>query len=124
MRNSRSFFVPIFVIVSMLLLPSMLLADVTCSVLGVVRDPAQAVVKGARVRITNTDTNLSQETVTGDDGSYRFLALPVGNYKLSATLTGFQQYNSTGIVLQVNDRLRIDISLKVGSINEQITVAA
>src|SRR5207302_9047899 len=77
-----------------------------------------------RVRITNTQTNLSQETVTADDGSYHFLALPAGNYQLSATIAGFQQYTATDIVLQVNDQLRIDITLKVGSINEHITVTA
>src|SRR5579864_6957500 len=124
MRNTHRFFVPIFVAVSMLLLPSMLLADVTCSILGVVRDPSQAVVKGVHIRITNTQTNLSQETVSADDGSYRFLALPVGNYTLSATLTGFQHFSTTDIVLQVNDQLRIDIALKVGNVNEQMTVAA
>lgn len=124
MRSSHNFFVLIFVVVLTLLLPSMLLADVTGSVLGVVRDPSQAVLKGARVRITNTQTNLSQEAVTADDGSYRFLALPVGTYELSATIAGFQQYNATDIVLQVNDQLRIDISLKVGSINEHMTIAA
>ena len=123
MRNGRRLFVPIFIVVS-LLLPTMLFADVTGSVLGVVHDPAQAVVKGARVRITNTQTNLSQETVTADDGSYHFLALPAGNYQLSATVAGFQQYTATDIVLQVNDQLRIDITLKVGSINEHITVTA
>jgi len=124
MRNSRRFFVPIFVAVSMLLLPTMLLADVTGSILGVVRDPSQAVVKGVHIRITNTQTNLSQETVSADDGSYRFLALPVGNYTLSATLTGFQHFSTTDIVLQVNDQLRFDIALKVGNVNEQMTVAA
>jgi len=108
----------------MLLLSSMLLADVTGSVLGVVHDPAQAVVKGARIRITNTQTNLFQEMVSADDGSYHFLALPAGNYQLSATIAGFQQYTATDIVLQVNDQLRIDITLKVGSINEHITVTA
>src|SRR4029077_8125932 len=124
MRNSKRFFVPIFVAVSMLLLPSMLVADVTGSILGVVHDPSQAVVKGVHIRITNTQTNLSQETVSADDGSYRFLALPVGNYTLSATLTGFQHFSTTDIVLQVNDQLRIDIALKVGNVNEQMTVAA
>jgi len=124
MRSSHSFLVPIFVFVSMLLLSSMLLADVTGSVLGVVHDPAQAVVKGARIRITNTQTNLFQEMVSADDGSYHFLALPAGNYQLSATIAGFQQYTATDIVLQVNDQLRIDITLKVGSINEHITVTA
>ena len=124
MRSSHSFFVPVFVIASMLLLPSMLLADVTGSINGVVHDPSQAAVKGVRVKVTNTQTNLSLETTTADDGSYRFLALPVGTYNLSAAIAGFQQYNSTGIVLQVNDQLRIDITLRVGSINEQITIAA
>ena len=124
MRSSHRFFVPIFIILSMMFLPSVLLADVTGSVLGVVRDPSQAVVKGARIRITNTQTNLSHEEVTADDGSYRFLALPVGTYQLSAVIAGFQQYNATNIVLQVNDQLRLDISLKVGSINEQVTIAA
>jgi hypothetical protein len=124
MRNTHRFFVPIFVVVSMLLLPSMLLADVTGSILGVVHDPSQAVVKGVHIRITNTQTNLSQETVSADDGSYRFLSLPVGTYQLNATVAGFQQFNATDIVLQVNDQLRIDISLKVGNVNEQMTIAA
>ena len=50
MRSSHSFFVPVFVIASMLLLPSMLLADVTGSINGVVHDPSQAVVKGVQSR--------------------------------------------------------------------------
>src|SRR5437660_7698941 len=124
MRNTQRFFVPIFVAVSMLLLPSMLLADVTGSILGVVHDPSQAVVKGVHIRITNTQTNLSQETVSADDGSYRFLALPVGTYTLDATQAAFQHFSATNIVLQVNDQLRIDVSLKVGNVNEQMTVAA
>jgi hypothetical protein len=124
MRNRQRFVVPIVVLVSMLLLPSMLLADVTGSILGVVRDPSGAVVKGARVTITNTQTNLSQSMLSGDDGSYRFLALQVGTYRLNASMTGFQQFNTTDIVLKVNDELRFDIKLTVGSINEQISVAA
>jgi hypothetical protein len=124
MRNRQRFVVPIIVLVSMLLLPGMLLADVTGSILGVVRDPSGAVVKGARVTITNTQTNLSQSVVSDDDGSYRFLALPVGTYRLNATMTGFQQFNTTDIVLKVNDQLRFDIKLTVGSITEQISISA
>jgi hypothetical protein len=94
MKTGHSFFVPTFVIVSMLLLPSVLLADVTGSILGVVRDQSQAVVRGAQIAITNTQTNLSQHTVSAEDGSYRFLALPVGTYTLNATSPGFQQFNA------------------------------
>jgi hypothetical protein len=124
MRRLQSLFAPTVVIVMLLLLPSMLLADVTGSILGVVRDPSQAVIKGARVTVTNTQTNFSQQTVTADDGSYRFLSLPVGNYKVNVTTAGFQQFNATDIVLKVNDELRIDIALKVGDIKEEMSVAA
>jgi hypothetical protein len=124
MRKTRRFVVPLFVVVSMLLLPGMLLADVTGSISGVVRDPSQAVIKGARVTITNTQTNLSQSVISGDDGSFRFLALPVGTYKLNASMTGFQQFNTTDIILKVNDELHFDVRMTVGSINEQISIAA
>jgi len=124
MRRNYGFCVPILTVVSVLLLPSMLLADVTGSILGVVRDSSQAVVKGAHVTVTNTETNLSQQTVTADDGTYRFLALPVGSYKVNVTTPGFQQFNATNIVLKVNDELRVDIALRVGNINEEISVQA
>src|SRR5256885_6521038 len=124
MRRIQSFFAPAFVIIALLLLPGMLLADVTGSILGVVRDPSSAVVKGAQVRVTNTETNFSQQTVTADDGSYRFLALPVGNYTVNVTFAGFQQFNATDIVLKVNDELRIDIALRVGNVKEEISIAA
>ncbi len=124
MRRNYGFCVPILVVVLVLLLPGMLLADVTGSILGVVHDPSKAVVKGAQVTVTNTQTNLSQQTVTGDDGSYRFLALPVGNYTVTVTTPGFQQFNATDIVLKVNDELRIDIALRVGNVKEEMSVAA
>jgi hypothetical protein len=124
MRRVRSFFVPVVMIVGLLALPGMLLADVTGSILGVVRDPSQAVVKGAQVTVTNTQTNLSQQTVTASDGSYRFLALPVGSYTVNVTIAGFQQFNATDIVLKVNDELRVDIMLRVGNIKEEMSVQA
>ncbi len=124
MRSVLRFFVPVFVIVALLLLPSMLLADVTGSVLGVVHDPTKAVVKGAHIKITNTQTNLSHETTSADDGSYRFLALPVGNYTVNVTTPGFQQFNATDIVLKVNDELRVDVALVVGNVKEEMSVVA
>jgi hypothetical protein len=124
MRRIKGYCAPAFVIVMLLMLPSMLLADVTGSILGVVRDPSSAVVKGAQVRVTNTQTNFSQQTVTADDGTYRFLALPVGNYTVNVTFAGFQQFNATDIVLKVNDELRIDIALRVGNVKEEISIAS
>src|SRR5438270_7111681 len=99
-------------------------ADVTGSILGVVRDRSQAVVTGARVVVTNTQTNYSQETTSGSDGTYRILALPVGPYKLTATAAGFGQYNATDIDLRVNDQLHLDITLQVGGVQQEVSVSA
>lgn len=124
MRKGHRFFVPLFIVASMLLLPGTLLADVTGSIAGVVRDRSQAAVTGARVTVTNVQTNLSQEITSGADGSFHFLALPAGSYRLSAKASGFRPYTATDITLQVNDQLKLDIVLDVGAVNEQVSVSA
>jgi hypothetical protein len=116
--------VSILGVFTLLLFASAVYADVTGSILGVVRDRSQAVIAGARVRITNVQTNLSQETVSASDGTYHFLALPAGSYKITATATGFRAYTATDLTLQVNDQLQIDITLDVGTVAEEISVAA
>lgn len=124
MRNGNRFLALIFVVVALFLFPSVLFADVTGSILGIVRDKSDAVIKGARITVTNTQTNLSQQTVSADDGSFRFLALPVGIYRLNAANPGFEQFNATDIVLKVNDQLRVDVRLTVGNVKEEVNVAA
>jgi Carboxypeptidase regulatory-like domain/TonB dependent receptor len=98
-------------------------ADVTGALTGVVRDPSQAVVAGAKVTITNTQTNLSESTTTGADGAYHFLALAAGTYKISVNAPGFRPYSSTNeITVQVNDQLKLDIPLQVGTVAEEVDV--
>src|SRR5580692_11454473 len=80
-------------------------ADVTGSVQGVVRDSSGAVVGGAKIAVTNVETNSTQETVSGSDGAFRILALPAGKYTLSATASGFETFSETGIEVKVNDQL-------------------
>ena len=99
-------------------------ADVTGSILGVVRDRSQAVVTGVRVVVTNAQTNYSQEATSGSDGTYRILALPVGTYKLTATASGFGPFTATDIDLKVNDQLHLDITLQVGSVQQEVSVEA
>src|SRR6516162_4665989 len=124
MRNGHRFFVLLFIVVSMLVLPDTVLADVTGSIIGVVRGRGQAVVTGAHVTVTNVQTNLSQEIISGADGSFHFLALPAGTYRLSAKASGFKPYTATDITLQVNDQLKIAVVLDVGAVNEQVSVSA
>ena len=89
-----------------------------------VHDRSQAVVAGAHVTVMNAQTNFSQETPSAADGSYRFLALPAGNYRMTVTSAGFSQFTATDIVLSVNDQLHIDITLQVGNVQQEISVSA
>ncbi|HWB98335.1 MAG TPA: carboxypeptidase-like regulatory domain-containing protein, partial [Bryobacteraceae bacterium] len=57
-------------------------------------------------------------------GQYRFLALPVGRYKVEASAAGFQKFVVTGVTLDVNQQRRIDITLQVGSVEQQVEVSA
>jgi hypothetical protein len=107
-----------------LIIPGVLRADITGGIQGVVRDRTQGAIAGVHITITNAQTNFKQETVSGTDGSYRFLALPAGTYKLNANRAGFQQFNTTDIEIKVNDQLQIDITLEVGSVQQEVTVAA
>ncbi|PWT86343.1 MAG: hypothetical protein C5B56_12610, partial [Proteobacteria bacterium] len=102
----------------------MLRADVTGSILGVVRDRSQGVVGGAKILALNVQTNLKQETVSGADGSFRILALPAGTYRLTVNAAGFRPFVEDNIVVQVNDQLHFDVTLDVGSVTDTVEISA
>ncbi len=99
-------------------------ADVTGSIQGYVRDSSGAVISGAHVVVTEIATNVSREASTDSQGSYTFLALPPGRYKIIATMTGFQQSTVNNIDLSVNDKLAFDLTLPVGSVQQNVSVEA
>ena len=88
--------ISILIICALVFTAQTLRADVTGSILGVVHDSSRAVVAGANIVATNVQTNFKQETISAADGSFRFLALPAGTYKLTATAAGFRQFTATG----------------------------
>jgi hypothetical protein len=122
----KTWFGPLCSIVSILLVfgISTARADVTGAISGTVRDSGSAVVSGARVRIVNVQTNVSQESTTGADGTYHFLALQAGAYSITVTATGFQTHTDSGITLQVNDQLQLNVTLQVGTVTEHVDVSA
>jgi outer membrane receptor protein involved in Fe transport len=80
-------------------------------------------VPSASVTARNADTGLQRTVSSGEDGSYRLEFLPVGNYVVEITATsGFKKAYRDGIVLSVNDTARIDISLEIGSVDQQVNV--
>src|SRR5437870_850245 len=126
MTNFRIVPVAALVLAAMLLLlaPCTLRADVTGQILGIATDASGSAVPGVKVVATNLDTNLSQQTTTSVTGEYRFLSLPVGKYKVEAELQGFQKILEENIVLTVNEQRRVDLTMQVGSVQQQIEVMA
>src|SRR5437870_790216 len=99
-------------------------AQATAQISGSVRDQSGAVLPGAEVTATQTDTGIARSTVTNGAGSYVLCNLPLGPYKLEAALPGFRTFVQTGIVLQVNSSPVVNPSLEVGQVNEQVEVQA
>src|SRR5689334_21438643 len=99
-------------------------AQSTAQVSGTIKDQSGAVLPGAEVTMTQTETGLSRNTITDETGSYLLTNLPVGPYRLEAGLPGFRTYVQTGIVLQVNGNPVINAQLEVGQIADQIEVQA
>jgi len=116
----RFFFLCLLVLIG----SASLMADVTGSIQGYVRDSSSAVISGARVTVTEVATNLNRETTTDSQGAYTFLALPPGRYQIVATITGFRQATLKDIDLKVNDELRFDLTLAVGGAQETVSVEA
>lgn len=95
----------------------------TATIVGSVTDPGGARVPNASVTARNVDMGLTSTVSSGEDGGYRLEFLPVGNYVVEITAaSGFKKANRDGIVLRVNDTVRIDVSLEVGSFDEQVTI--
>jgi hypothetical protein len=92
------------------------------TILGVVKDSTGGTVSAATVTVTNADTALTRTATTGDDGAYRFPALPVGNYQIQVTKDGFQTAQRKGITLEVAQEASIDIILQVGSTGQTVVV--
>ena len=89
-----------------------------------VHDSSGGVIGGAKIVATNVQTNFNQETISAADGTYRILALPAGTYKLTVTAPGFRSFDETGIEVKVNDQLKYDITLKVGSVSDRVEIVA
>ncbi len=95
----------------------------TATIRGVVSDPTNAVVSGAKVSIKNEDTGLSRSGTTNSSGIYSFSDLPVGSYRLEVEYPGFKAESRSKILLNVADNRSLDIQLTTGNVTETSTGA-
>lgn len=94
------------------------------SITGVLRDPSDAGVPGAQVRATQTDTGVAHSVQSAATGDYLIPSLPAGRYRVTAEAPGFKRVMRDGIDVTAGSTLRIDLTLEVGAVSEQVEVTA
>ena len=112
------------VLLVLLGLAAVLRADVTGSIDGVVKDASGAVAVNVEVTVVNTGTNAAFRGVTDSTGVYFIRGLPVGVYQLSADPKGFKKFVANDLRVQVNESVRVDITLQVGDVAQTVDVSA
>ena len=90
---------------------------------GTVQD-AQGVIPGATVRITNVDTNQTQQLTSNTSGYFEAPLLAAGSYRVVVELPGFKVLNQTGIVLSVGQTLSLTLRMEIGQLTESVEVSA
>ncbi len=92
------------------------------SVVGTVTDNTGAAVPGANVVITNTQTNDARTVMSDSGGVYTISTVPAGDYQVSITKEGFQNFKTTGINVLANNVVRVDAQLQVGAVSQTVEV--
>src|SRR6266481_8948161 len=105
-----------------LCIPCASYAQDTGYISGTVIDKSGAAVAGADVLLTNTAGSITRATTTNNDGAYTIAGLPGDVYNLTVSAKGFQKYTAQKITLNVAEKARIDVTLTVGTMSEEITV--
>lgn len=92
------------------------------AITGTISDTAGNVIQGATVTLLNEATGLSFEQHTGNDGSYRFSPIKIGQYSLTFSAPNFETQKRENVRVDVSETVGLDVSLKPGSVTESVTV--
>lgn len=91
---------------------------------GTVADSQKAALPGVAIALRSDGTNAVLTAVTNAEGSYTLPFVPIGRYTLTASLDSFSPTKQEGIEVRVGDRLRLDLTLQIGSLTEAVTVTS
>jgi hypothetical protein len=97
-------------------------AQTTAAILGTVQDDTGGVLPGAEITVTNVETGVSRTSSTDERGRYRVTNLNIGQYEITASLSGFQSVVRRGILLTIGREAVVDLTLRLGELSDQVTV--
>jgi hypothetical protein len=96
----------------------------TAQISGAIRDNTGGVLPGVDVVLVAEGTGLERRTVTNEAGLYTLPNVPVGDYRINATLAGFNPVARTGVRVNAGLNIRLDIQLELGGLTETVQVEA
>ncbi len=112
------------VVLSLLLMAVSVSAQVrTGNIYGKITDTEGNPLPGVSVSLKGTQM-AALTTISGETGIYRFVSLSPGTYEISAELTGFKKASQTGVVVNIGSNAEINLTMEVGTLEEQVTVVA
>lgn len=94
------------------------------TVSGSVKDASGAIIPGAEVTLTNTDTGLVLHGTTNGSGIFSFSPVKIGHYSVSASSTGFQTVMQKNLELVMQQELDLTLTLKPGQVSETVTITS
>src|SRR6202165_4460494 len=101
-----------------------LLGQTLGEITGQVGDQTRAAVAGSVVTLTNTSTNAVRQTNSNEQGLYTFASVPPGIYNMKVEHPGFKTVTSNNVEVQVQQTVRLDVTLEVGQVTESVQVEA
>ena len=121
----RGLLKPLLLLAVVLLVPISAYAQATGSIAGVVRDPSNAVIPGVTVEVSSPALiEKVRSTTTDSNGRYQIPALPVGTYKITFALQGFNTVARENITLNADFTAPVNVQLAVGNLTDVVTVVA
>ncbi|MBI4902953.1 MAG: carboxypeptidase regulatory-like domain-containing protein [Acidobacteria bacterium] len=109
---------------SLLLATNLAGQETRATVSGTVLDQTGASVAGASLKLVNTETAVALATISNETGSYRFLFVNPGTYRLTAEHAGFRTFIRENLTLSVSQAAVVDVGLTVGQSTESVTVTS
>jgi len=94
----------------------------TASLVGTVIDSTGAVIPNAKVTVANPAKGFSREFTSNTAGEYAAISIPIGDYTVTAEASGFQKLVRSGITLTVGQTQRVDMTMTVGQVTQEVTV--
>src|SRR5262245_52173934 len=117
-------FVAVLALMFLLIVASSFAQTVTATITGTVKDSSGLVLPNAQIVLLNEETGASRTVESDTAGRYLASSLTLGNYKVTATLQGFQTTVRSGIVLTVGREAVVDLDMTVGAVTQTVEVSA